>query len=192
MSISFVLLMGLLLILALIFLTLFLANWLGRPAHVGIGNGLHIPPAFSWINEPKQNWTEEKRTILLQNKSKYIIPMDKSGHFVMLFDWKVKFRLDGKEYTLTIPANSTTDFASIPKILQSLISPLSNTVYAAVVHDYLYRDPVESEARSISRADADRIFYWSMMARGVWKITAVAMYLGVRLFGTPSYKREQK
>ncbi len=189
MSISFIILIGLLLTIIVICFILFLADKFGRPKHIGIGTGLHIPPAFSWINKPNEKWSEEKRTIVLQNGSKYIIPISKSGHFVMLYDWEVKYRLDGKECILTIPSNATTDFASIPKPLQSLISPLSNTVYAAVLHDYLYRNPIDAEANSISRANADRIFYWSMMARGVWKITAIGMYLGVRIFGNTSYKR---
>lgn len=175
-------------ILAIGFL-LFLANSFARPKHVGIGNGLHVPPVFSWINKPNPKWSKERRTVTLQNGSKYTIPIDMSGHFILLYEWEVKFTLDKKKFIFTIPADSSTDFASIPKLLQSLISPLSNTVYAAVVHDYFYRNPKAPAAKSISRLDADRIFYWSMLARGVWKITAITMYLGVRMFGGSSYQR---
>lgn len=181
--------MGLLVIIVAICFVLFLANWFGRPKHVGIGTGLHIPPVFSWINKPKGSWPDKRRKLTLHNGHEYIVPKGKSGHFIMLYDWEVKFRLDSNEYIFTIPPNATTDFASIPKILQSLISPLSNTVYAAILHDYLYRNPKDAEANSISRANADRIFYWSMMARGVWRITAIGMYIGVRVFGGSSYKR---
>ena len=170
-------------------LILFLANIFARPKHVRIGNGLHIPPVFSWINRPNPKWSKERRTLTLHNGSEYIIPIDKEGHFIMIHDWEIKFTLDDKTCQITIPANSTTDFASIPKLFQSLISPLSNTVYAAVVHDYFYRNPKEPAAIAISRLEADRIFYWSMMARGVWRITAIGMYYGVRLFGASSYMR---
>ncbi len=168
---------------------LYIADKLARPAHVGIGNLLDHAPAFSWINRPNSNWSVEKRTVTLQNGQTYIIPIDEPGHFVLLYDWEVKFTMDKVKYVLTIPAQSTTDFASIPILLQSFISPLSNTVYAAILHDYFYRNPQNQQARAIIRADADRIFYWCMLARGVWKITAIGMYIGVRIGGGGSYQR---
>ena len=189
MGISFFILLVLSAILFGTLIILFLANIFARPKHVGIGNGLHIPPVFSWINKPNPKWSKERRMLVLHNGSPYEIPKDKPGHFVLLYDWEVKLTVDGKKYKFKIPADSTTDFASIPKPLQSIISPLSNTVYAAVVHDYFYRNPEDPEASAMTRAAADRIFYWSMMARGVWRITAIFMYLGVRLFGASSYKR---
>ncbi|MBK9111383.1 MAG: DUF1353 domain-containing protein [Nitrospira sp.] len=60
---------------------------------------------------------------------------------MMVFDWHVPIVIDGVEHKLIIPKLATTDFASIPRILHSLISPLNNTIYAAILHDYLYRDP---------------------------------------------------
>ena len=168
---------------------LYIADKLGRPAHVAIGNLLNHAPAFSWINQPNPKWSVDKRTITLHNGHKYIIPLDEPGHFVLLYDWEVKFTMDKVKYKLHIPAQSTTDFASIPMIFQSFISPLSNTVYAAILHDYFYRNPLDPQARAITRAEADRIFYWCMLARGVWKITAIGMYFGVRIGGMRSYRR---
>ena len=92
---------------------------------------------------------------------------------------------------LTVPKLSATDFASIPRLLHSLISPLNNTIYAAILHDYLYRDPQDPVANAIDRATADRMFYWGMRARGVWRVTAGIMYLGVSLGGKGSYVRRK-
>ena len=60
---------------------------------------------------------------------------------------------------------------------------------AAILHDYLYRNPVDEFARSLPRETVDRVFYWGMRARGVWRLTAGFMYLGVRIGGWVSYKR---
>lgn len=83
----------------------------------------------------------------------------------------------------------TTDFASIPKILHSLLSPLNNTIYSAILHDYLYCNPTDANASAVARPEADRAFYWGMRACGVWRVTAGLMYLGVRLGGRRSYRR---
>jgi len=186
---TFIILLVLLAFILTLPIQLYIADKLFRPAHVGVGNLLDYPPGFSWINRPNPNWSVEKRTITLQNERTYEIPLNESGHFVLLYDWEVKFTMDKIKYVLILPALSTTDFASIPKLFQSFISPLSNTVYAAILHDYFYRNPKDPKAKAITRAEADRIFYWCMLARGVWKITAIGMYFAVRIGGGNSYKR---
>jgi len=84
MSISYKILLGFFIAIIVIVFILFLVDLLGRPKHVGIG--LPIPPVLSWINKPKATWNEEKRTLKLQNGKKYIIPIDQSGQFIMLYD----------------------------------------------------------------------------------------------------------
>lgn len=162
--------------------------WLTRPKHIGT-RFTHIPPVVARVNTPSRDAAEHVRRIDLPTGETYLIPARSRGHFVLVFDWKVPVRVDGKAAILTIPKLSTTDFASIPRPLHSLISPLNNTIYAAIVHDYLYRDPTDSFAASLDRATVDRMFYWGMRARGVRRVTAGFMYLGVRLGGFSSYRR---
>lgn len=146
-------------------------------------------PGFARINTPKEDWNDDQRTRQLPNGDSYLIPNGKKGHFVMLYDWVVSCRFATEDVILTVPKGSTTDFASFPRILHSLISPLNNTIYAATLHDYLYRNPDNPAASSVNRSDADRVYYWGMRACGVWGITAIIMYIGVRLGGRLSYKR---
>lgn len=162
--------------------------YLIKPRHVGIRFS-RTPPVIARVNAPSKGATDEQRVISLPTGDAYQIPACARGHFVMVFDWHVPIVVDGVAHELIIPKLSTTDFASIPRILHSLISPLTNTIYAAILHDYLYRNPTDEFARSLPRETVDRLFYWGMRARGVWRLTAGLMYLGVRSGGWISYKR---
>lgn len=162
--------------------------YLIKPRHVGIRFS-NVPPVIARINAPSKGATDQQRVIKLPTGDAYQIPAGVRGHFVIVFDWHVPIVIDGVKYELTIPKLGTTDFASIPRILHSLISPLNNTIYASILHDYLYRNPADDFAKSLSRETVDRIFYWGMRARGVWRLTAGLMYLGVRSGGWISYKR---
>lgn len=157
-----------------------------------------VPPGFAWINSPYPGWeqqenAEERRTHALTNGEDYVVPAGSRGHFVLLDDWRVrcKFPSENRDAwgTVMVRRMTTTDFASIPRVLHSLLSPLNNTVYGAVLHDYLYRNPSDEYARSISRAEADRLFYRAMLGCGVWPLTAKLMYLGVRIGGGGAYTR---
>lgn len=162
--------------------------WAVKPKHIGT-RFTRVPPVVARVNTPSANATSEMRRIELPTGDDYLIPAHSRGHFVLVFDWQVPVRIEGKPLIITVPKLSTTDFASIPRPLHSLISPLNNTIYAAILHDYLYRDPKDPVARSIDRATADRMFYWGMRARGVWRVTAGLMYLGVRFGGAGNYIR---
>ena len=162
--------------------------WLIKPSHVGT-RFTKTPPIIARVNTPSANATRERRLIELPTGDTYTIPAGSRGHFILVFDWQVPVRVDGQSLVLTIPKLTTTDFASIPRIMHSLISPLNNTIYAAILHDYLYRDPKDPSAAALARETVDRMFYWGMRARGVWRPTAGLMYLGVRLGGASSYKR---
>jgi hypothetical protein len=164
------------------------AAYLVKPEHVGT-RFTRTPPVVARVNQPSRDATEEQRLIRLPTGDIYQIPARFRGHFVLVFDWLVPVRVRHAPHRLVIPRLSTTDFASIPRILHSLISPLNNTIYAAILHDYLYRDPQDSYAAALDRATVDRMFYWGMRARGVWRLTAGLMYLGVRLGGKSSYRR---
>ena len=162
--------------------------WLIKPEHVGT-RFTRTPPVVARVNAPSADAKPESLLLTLPTGDQYTIQPGSRGHFILVFDWKVPVRIKGKGVVLTVPKLSTTDFASIPRLLHSLISPLNNTIYAAILHDYLYRDPQDPFASSLDRKTVDRMFYWGMRARGVWRPTAGLMYLGVRLGGISTYKR---
>jgi hypothetical protein len=168
-----------------------LAAIIVKPPHIRV-RFTKRPPVVARVNTPSRDASELQRTVYFPTGDKYIIPSGTRGHFVMVFDWKVPVWQAGHSAVLTIPKLTTTDFASIPRALHSLLSPLNNTIYAAIVHDYLYRDPDAPEAAAITKEAADRILYWGMRARGVRRLTAGLMYLGVALGGHSSYKRSRR
>lgn len=98
--------------------------------------------------------------------------------FYVTQDYTVEFKIDGEPVTYTVPAETPTDFASIPRIVQNLVQVLGPHIEAAVVHDHLCirRGPWSS------RVAAD-IFLAAMEAAGVeyWKRTA--MHRAVVRFG---------
>ncbi len=69
-----------------------------------------------------------------------------------------------------------TDFASVPRVLWSIIPPNGLYGKAAVVHDYL------CETKIVSRKNADKIFLEAMKVLGVswWKRNL--MYRSVRAY----------
>ena len=84
---------------------------------------------------------------------------------------------------VTIPAGSTTDFASIPRFLWPIFPPDGRRyMRAAIVHDYLYR------TGKVPRALADQMFLLLMTQDRVpwWKRNL--MYWAVRIFGKGAYR----
>ena len=148
-----------------------------------------VPPVMARVNTPSKKATEKQRTINLPTGDNYVIPLGVRGHFVMVFDWRVSIEINGKRHYIVVPKLSTTDFASIPRVLHTSISPLNNTIYSAILHDYLYRNPEDFFFHALPRKTIDRIFYWGMRVRGVKRVTAGIMYLGVRIGGVASYQR---
>lgn len=87
--------------------------------------------------------------------------------------------------TVVVPAGTETDFASIPRVFHSLLSPCGAYGYAAVVHDYLYRSGHHS------RAVADAILLEGMCLSGVPAWQCWAIYLSVRMFGWTAYNNTE-
>ena len=85
-------------------------------------------------------------------------------------------------WLLTVPKGSATDFASIPSIIKGLIPTSWKYSKASVLHDYLYRSGNKSKAIS------DAIFLEAMLASGLNKFGAYAMFFAVSIFGSKAYK----
>ena len=78
---------------------------------------------------------------------------------------------------ITVPAGFRTYFASVPRVLWTIVPPVGLYGKAAVVHDYLYI------LQDRTRLEADRIFLEAMEVLGVPKIQRTLMYQAVRLGG---------
>lgn len=93
-----------------------------------------------------------------------------------------------------IPAGFFTDFASVPRILWSLIPPQGEAQPASVLHDYFYTvhplgtpEGEEPKPTDMSMEDerlfADNLFKEHLEKRGIPKWQVWAMYKAVRWFG---------
>lgn len=95
---------------------------------------------------------------------------------------------------VTVPVDYVTDFASIPRILWSILPPWGRYGKAAVIHDYLYSvhcytEVVGTDVKTvdISRKDADNIFREAMQVLKVNSIVSYGMWKAVRWFGSKAW-----
>ena len=95
------------------------------------------------------------------------------------FDYYIGYQ--GSSNNISVPAGFITDFASIPRILWSVLPPNGKYTKAAVLHDYLYKNAIKNKQW------ADDVFYEAMLVLGVSKITAKLMYNAVKYFGRGNY-----
>jgi hypothetical protein len=95
-------------------------------------------------------------------------------------------KLSARERLAVItPAGYVTDFASIPKQVQFLISPFGKHAEAAVVHDWLYTLGKKGDAKS--RRVADKAFVRALRLLEVNWLKRQIMYWAVRLGGAGGY-----
>lgn len=94
------------------------------------------------------------------------------GHWILL----EPLVYEGKWDLFTVPAGFHTDFASVPRVLRSIVSETGVHTRAAVLHDYLLHT-------DITAADADGIFRRVLREAGVGFILRNLMWAAVR-FGS--------
>jgi len=87
--------------------------------------------------------------------------------------------------TIVVPVGFETDGASVPRCLWSAIPPFGLHFNAAVVHDFLYRQP-DGEGKLL-KSICDEIFREIMIRDGVPELRREAMYEAVRTMGYSSY-----
>lgn len=90
------------------------------------------------------------------------------------------YRVGETKDSIVVPAGFVTDFASIPKSLQSLFSVNGPYLVAGIIHDYLYW---EQGAGGCTRAEADGIFRLAMIENQATRFEWGAMYAAVDLAG---------
>jgi len=83
---------------------------------------------------------------------------------------------------IQVPAGFRTDFASVPRVLWTIVPPVGLYGKAAVVHDFLY------VSQPCTRLEADRIFLDAMEVLGVPLVQRSLMYKAVRLGGGGGWK----
>lgn len=94
-----------------------------------------------------------------------------------------KFKVGNNKYF--IPRGFATDLASIPRILWPIYAPTrTETIPGAIIHDFLYFCP-----GSMSRIEADSIFYDALIYEGIPKKTAFRYWVAVRLFGSSHFNK---
>lgn len=103
------------------------------------------------------------------------------------YQWQL---LQGFEYhvgdipsptVIRIPAGTITDLATVPRVLWTLFPPHGRYAKAAIVHDYLYANAINTKAW------ADNVFLEAMTVLGVPAWRRMTMYWAVRLFGRGNY-----
>lgn len=83
-----------------------------------------------------------------------------------------------------VPKNFETDLASIPRIMWPIFSPGDyDCIAASVLHDWHY-----CCSPAITRADADNMFYYSLMYNGMTGVKAYVYWMAVRTFGGRNFK----
>ena len=110
---------------------------------------------------------------------------------VLMEDWHIE---DVANFSFTVPANTTTDGASIPRFLWRICGhPLeAPRVYAAMLHDWLYAGvdpdtPCGAKPSDITRKEADLCYYFLLRHFGVSRFKAMVEYIALRLFGGSHY-----
>ena len=132
----------------------------------------NLLPYFT--EQPKLSFAHNESTILRKN----LWRVENSFTFVC-----------GKEedqYSVTVPKGFLTDGASVPRVFWFLFPPFGRYMDAAVAHDYLCEHCiVEKMGReiSISRREADEIFFTIMSFHKVWLPSKFILFGCVRLWG---------
>jgi hypothetical protein len=96
-------------------------------------------------------------------------------------DWRLVSPLtftgnQGDEFT--VPAGYVTDYASVPRILVWYIAKSGRWTRAAILHDYLLTDLVQSGR--LSSVDADGLFRLALKELDVPPVKRRLMWVGVR------------
>lgn len=122
-----------------------------------------------------------------------------SGFEAHIGDFALIPNADGKEFTLdrdvefkhgdfsiTVPKGATNDFASIPGIGRIFLPKWGKYGWAAILHDFLYR---QGWKYGVTRKQADRHFLTFMKLRNTNICHIALIYPAVRLFGWIAYQK---
>lgn len=97
------------------------------------------------------------------------------------------FRSKSMGEVFTVPKGFKTDYASIPRLVQLVISKMGRHRKAAVVHDYLYNR--YTQYKHMTRKQCDIVFLEAMKASNVPMWKRWSMYQGVRVGGWVAFRK---
>ncbi len=96
-------------------------------------------------------------------------------------EWRLlrELRYEGKSQSFTVPAGSSTDFASVPRAFVWFLPKYGRYTKAAILHDHLWR--VAVPAGELTLPDADGIFRRAMRELEVPFLRRWLMWAAVRI-----------
>ena len=118
---------------------------------------------------------------------KFVYPITKKSHFELHKGLEIELST-GK--IIFIKKGFMTDGSSSPRLLWPILPPYGDFVFAAIIHDYLYRFNVMTQ----KQADEEMLI-WSKVInnKNVFRrADNVARFWGVRLFGEKRYNNYRK
>ena len=99
----------------------------------------------------------------------------KKGPLAAIVQRPMSYRIGNTRDSITVPAGFVAEFASVPRVIWTVLSPAGAHQRAAIVHDYLYWfQPCERE-------ETDNLLMIAMKDGGVSDLRRGAVYAGVRL-----------
>lgn len=113
--------------------------------------------------------------------TKLIVEDDGGFPFILQQPFVYESELLGR--AIIVPVGQPTDYASIPRLLQNIFSPVGKYDGPAVLHDYLY------ETNGVTRAQADGVLNEAMGVMGVGAVTRRLIYAGVRIGGWVPWRK---
>ena len=92
---------------------------------------------------------------------------------------------------VTVPPCFVWDGASVPRVLWNIIPTWGSYSGAALIHDWLYRTRTRCAGctKTITKEEADRVFYELMLEDGVRKSRAWVMWQAVAFLGGKAWSR---
>jgi hypothetical protein len=115
-----------------------------------------------------------------------VSPLPDGRTWVIRRDFGYDIGEEGSGDTIDVPIGFKTDFASVPRILWSLIPRWGKYGNAAVVHDFLYWD------QKLTRKKCDELFLEAMCVLNVSLPQRKLIYYAVRLFGWYAWSRNRR
>jgi hypothetical protein len=90
---------------------------------------------------------------------------------------------------ITAPALMVTDFASVPRLVWSYLSPEDPCIlYGSIIHDHLYQTGGRLPLRWLTRGEADEVLREAMLASGARTTQAAVVHRVLRLFGASNWR----
>ena len=121
---------------------------------------------------------------------------DREAMYVVMEDYAVHMKIDGKPFLIVVPKGMTTDMASVPKIFRNIVGRIGPHLEACIVHDWLYI-AWQLQNRMPTRADhkfANRVLYAGAKAAGCNWVTRTALKIAMEapMFSWSVFKGRDK